>query len=119
VTTHCSIMHNAFPNASAFCVTNRIMHGLMESPADRLRSARLKAGFETAKEAAEAMGVPASTYIGHENGNRGFTAMRAAPICPQVQGLRGMAALCQGRSTEERRGGRGNLGRDLSASDGP
>lgn len=38
----------------------------------RLAKARLDAGFKHAKDAAEAMGVPVSTYIGHENGQRGF-----------------------------------------------
>jgi hypothetical protein len=42
-----------------------------------LRFAREKAGFATAKEAAEAMGAPVSTYIGHENGGRGFPATKA------------------------------------------
>jgi SOS-response transcriptional repressor LexA len=50
----------------------------METPADRLRAARLKAGYDTAKGAAEAMGVTVSTYIQHENGSRGFPASRAA-----------------------------------------
>lgn len=40
--------------------------------ADRLRAARAKAGFDTAKEAAEAMGVAVASYIQHENGTRGF-----------------------------------------------
>lgn len=49
----------------------------MMNAAERLRSARIKAGFETAKAAAEAMGVPPATYIQHENGVRGFPAGRA------------------------------------------
>jgi transcriptional regulator with XRE-family HTH domain len=49
----------------------------MDTPNSRLRRARENAGFETAKEAAEAMGVPVSTYTGHENGHRGFPAKRA------------------------------------------
>lgn len=49
----------------------------MTNAAERLRSARIKAGFETAKAAAEAMGVPVATYIQHENGVRGFPAGRA------------------------------------------
>lgn len=48
----------------------------MGSPNERLRQARIKAGYDTAKDAAEAMGVPVSTYIGHENGHRGFPAKR-------------------------------------------
>lgn len=49
----------------------------MTDPAERLRIARLRAGFETAKEAAEALGFPVSTYLGHENGSRGISAKKA------------------------------------------
>tara|TARA_Y100000310_G_C20692831_1_gene823461 strand:- start:113 stop:508 length:396 start_codon:yes stop_codon:yes gene_type:complete len=49
----------------------------MSDPAERLRIARLRAGFETAKEAAEAMGFPVSTYLAHENGSRGYPAKKA------------------------------------------
>lgn len=49
----------------------------MESPADRLRVARERAGYESAKDAALAMGVPVATYIQHENGTRGLPATRA------------------------------------------
>lgn len=49
----------------------------MDTPADRLRAAREHAGFATAKEAAESMGVPVTTYAGHENGSRGIPAKRA------------------------------------------
>lgn len=44
---------------------------------ERLKIAREKAGFLFAKEAAEAMGIPVSTYTQHENGRRGFPAKRA------------------------------------------
>lgn len=70
-------MHNAFRNASAFCITKRIMSGGMDDPAARLRIARLRAGYETGKEAAEALGFPVSTYLSHENGSRGISAKRA------------------------------------------
>lgn len=49
----------------------------MSDPSERLRIARLRAGFTTAKEAAEALGFPVSTYLGHENGSRGFPAKKA------------------------------------------
>ena len=49
----------------------------MSSPNQRLKQAREAAGFATAKDAAEAMGMPVSTYIGHENGHRGFPAKTA------------------------------------------
>lgn len=68
-------------NASQFgkCLLHHEVHYVrgVETPADRLRGAREKAGYETAKDAAEAMGVPVSTYIQHENGARGFPATRA------------------------------------------
>jgi len=47
------------------------------TPNARLRDARAAAGFHTAIAAADALGVPRSTYIGHENGHRGFPAKRA------------------------------------------
>jgi len=49
----------------------------MDTPNSRLRAARIAARFETAVEAADAMGIPRATYIGHENGRRGFPASRA------------------------------------------
>lgn len=49
----------------------------MVTPNERLKIAREKAGYDTAKLAAESMGVPVSTYIQHENGIRGFPAKRA------------------------------------------
>ena len=39
---------------------------------DRLREARELAGYESASVAADRLGVPKPTYIGHENGHRGF-----------------------------------------------
>jgi len=44
----------------------------MESTHDRLRAARIAAGYENAADAASALGVPYSTYAGHENGSRGL-----------------------------------------------
>ena len=70
-------MHNAFSDASAFCITERFMSNGMDDPAARLRIARLRAGYETAKDAAEALGFPVSTYLSHENGSRGITAKKA------------------------------------------
>lgn len=49
----------------------------MSDPAERLRIARLRAGYETAKDAAIAMGFPVSTYLAHENGSRGYPASKA------------------------------------------
>jgi len=50
----------------------------MESPADRLKAARLAAGYPAASHAAHALGVPLATYQQHENGIRGYPARRAA-----------------------------------------
>lgn len=41
---------------------------------ERLVAARKQAGFESAAEAAEAVGIPYPTYAGHENGSSGFRA---------------------------------------------
>ncbi|MCW2315290.1 transcriptional regulator with XRE-family HTH domain [Rhodoblastus acidophilus] len=39
---------------------------------ERLQKAREAKGYDTASDAARAMGVTVSTYVNHENGNRGF-----------------------------------------------
>lgn len=49
----------------------------MSNPAERLRIARIRAGYDTGKEAAEALGFPVSTYLAHENGSRGYPASKA------------------------------------------
>lgn len=41
-------------------------------PSDRLKQARERAGYDSARSAATAMGVSADTYAQHENGTRGF-----------------------------------------------
>lgn len=43
----------------------------------RLSESRRKAGFATASEAADRFGWKLSTYLGHENGSRGFRADKA------------------------------------------
>ena len=43
-----------------------------EEIAERLKTARSKAGFRTAREAAESLGVNYQTYAAHENGHRAF-----------------------------------------------
>lgn len=50
----------------------------MGGASHRLKSARERAGYQSAKSAAEAMNIPVATYIQHENGARGFPADRAA-----------------------------------------
>lgn len=44
----------------------------------RLVAARKGAGFDTAKQAADALGIRYPTYAGHENGNSGFRRDTAA-----------------------------------------
>jgi transcriptional regulator with XRE-family HTH domain len=44
----------------------------MEQRHERLRQARILAGYETASDAARVMGLGVSTYSGHEDGNRGI-----------------------------------------------
>lgn len=51
--------------------------GHMETPADRLRKARIDAGYENAREAADALGVNYTTYGQHENGTRNIPARSA------------------------------------------
>jgi DNA-binding XRE family transcriptional regulator len=55
-----------------------IYFGFMSDASERLKQAREKSGYHSAKAAAEAMGVAVPTYIQHENGTRGFPAERAA-----------------------------------------
>lgn len=43
---------------------------MTESPGERLKHARVKAGYESATDAARARGWKVSTYLGHENGDR-------------------------------------------------
>lgn len=50
----------------------------MDTPGARLRAAREKAGFKTAKEAALSLGVAIATYAEHENAQRFLPARRAA-----------------------------------------
>ncbi len=44
----------------------------MTEPFERLQKARAEAGYATAADAAEALGVNPTTYWGHENGSRGI-----------------------------------------------
>ena len=55
----------------------RLVRPSWRGASDRLKQARAKAGYSSAKAAAEAMGIPVATYIQHENGSRGFPASRA------------------------------------------
>lgn len=76
---HAPIMHNALSDSKRLLRYGRKYVVQMDTPNERLRFARQQSGFETAVEAADAMGIARSTYIGHENGHRGFPA-KQAPI---------------------------------------
>lgn len=77
VVSHSAVMHNALQNVKRHLHNESRYANSMSEASERLRVARIHAGFETAKEAAEAMGVPVPTYLGHENGSRGFPAKKA------------------------------------------
>ncbi|CAN7306025.1 XRE family transcriptional regulator [Phenylobacterium sp. LjRoot164] len=49
----------------------------MSTLGERLQIARKARGYETATDAAVALGIPVATYTQHENGRRGFPAKRA------------------------------------------
>jgi transcriptional regulator with XRE-family HTH domain len=78
VAYHASVMHNALQQCKRLLRYGAIYSAAMPTPAARLKRARVRAGFETAKDAAEAMGIAVSTYLGHENGSRGIPAKRAS-----------------------------------------
>lgn len=50
---------------------------MADEPYERLEAARIAAGFDSAKAAAEAMGAKVSSYIQHENGTRGISKANA------------------------------------------
>ncbi len=74
---HSLIVQNASANVK--CLSHQRFNyflGMSDASA-RLRRAREKSGYDSAKSAAEAMGVPVATYVQHENGTRGYPASRA------------------------------------------
>ena len=70
-------MHFARTDARCLLHERTNYFGFMADASERLREAREKSGWHSAKAAAEAMGIPVATYIQHENGTRGFPADRA------------------------------------------
>ena len=70
-------MHYAFSEGKCLLHNETLYAVRMDDPAARLRIARLRAGYETGKDAAEALGFPVSTYLSHENGSRGISAKKA------------------------------------------
>jgi hypothetical protein len=77
VGSHNAVMQNAFSDCKRLLRNGMNYRRHMTDPAERLRIARLRAGYETGKDAAEALGFPVSTYLGHENGSRGISAKKA------------------------------------------
>ena len=56
----------------------RVRYGLaMKEISERLRRARIEAGFESAAAACSRFGWTPTTYAGHENGSRGFSQRTA------------------------------------------
>jgi len=77
MSAHGSLMHNALQERKRLLHYGARYALRMSTPNQRLRKAREDAGFVTATDAALALGMPRATYIGHENGHRGFPASRA------------------------------------------
>ena len=72
-------MHNEAFYASSIIKRQCLRHNLLCNQTamkkhERLKQARLNAGFRHASEAARALGVPNPTYLAHENGTRDFDA---------------------------------------------
>lgn len=59
------------------CVERIAMGRVMSERAERLRQARIKAGYHFASDAANALGIVASTYRAHENGQNEFELAEA------------------------------------------
>jgi phage repressor protein C with HTH and peptisase S24 domain len=55
---------------------------------ERLKEARIGAGFRTGTDAAKAAGVPVATYNAHENGNRSLT-VRSSELYSKTFNVRG------------------------------
>lgn len=59
------------------CVARSESVAAMQTMGDRLRTARINANYESAARAAEALGVSASTYRAHENGQNDYSPEEA------------------------------------------
>lgn len=72
------MMHNALTKLKCL-LHQRVGYAVdaMNDPATRLKEAREAAGFGSASEAAEAMGMKVPTYVQHENGTRGYPKAKA------------------------------------------
>lgn len=59
---------------NAYCIIALCKMLFMKQPHQRLKEARLDAGYEEATKAAQALQMEPPTYLAHENGTRGFKA---------------------------------------------
>lgn len=64
------LIHNVFIHGKRPSIVDSGKTLRMNTLAERLKFARQQAGFRTATEAAESLGVGAPTYTHHENGTR-------------------------------------------------
>ena len=74
MTSHAAIVHCALQESKRLSHYETNYYRRMSDPHERLRGARLAAGFETSRAAAAAMGISEFTYNAHENGTRGIKA---------------------------------------------
>lgn len=74
---HAIIMHNASANVKCQMHHTSPYFVYMDNASERLKAAREKSGYSSAKMAAEAMGVSVATYVQHENGTRGYPVAKA------------------------------------------
>lgn len=70
------LMHDALMQRKCQLHLSRCYPLSME-PGERLKVAREAAGYTSASQASEAMGIALATYIQHENGTRNFNSERA------------------------------------------
>lgn len=83
------------------------MHSaLMQEMHQRLAAARAKAGYSGPTEAAHALGEKPPTYLGHENGSRGFGRTKADKYARKFNVS--LEWLITGRGPRERRSGPGS-----------
>ncbi len=75
---HASIVHYALHKGKCLLHSSSGYANYMsDTPGERLKEARIKAGFGTVAEAAKALGVNPNTYVQHENGIRGVPKTKA------------------------------------------
>lgn len=75
--SHAVSMHYALSKGKRLLHSPLRYANRMETENERLKAARIAAGFPTAADAARGLGMPVGTYSGHENGHRGFPKSRA------------------------------------------